>query len=502
MTIPKTHRASVSSCRASTATIIRRKEQNNKQCPLCALASAFRPKTSAAAQGAVLRRESVKMWKNNKYVLLTTESMKHTHRGGRPHAEFILTQTLQKYVGRIDLKDDKDFLISRLLQGNRQPIYYSVHFPLQNPLPILLEVSVNDETLCQQVPEAITGGYTTITLTHMLTSPTRITFAPSVTDSDLPESAIRVQAEEQPQEPQRPPVSSNKFFVTKQPAHTTKKETAPQSFLKDDCGIPVATNQLVVNGNSLRRGSWPWLAAIFVTTGTGQRFQCGATLISKQHVITAAHCVHNVESQKQKLIEPRSIVIYLGKHYLLDFTESSVQAKGVSLVKVHPKYRHGVSSDNDLAVLVLSSPAEYSFTVQPACLFNSRLEYEDDGKVIGWGRDENGNQVSSEPKLVSLPIVSQEECLRSHRNFYYITSNTTFCAGKRDGSGPCNGDSGGGFYSQAIRSPGQWFLRGMVSLSLQDSTTASCDPKNYFVFTDLSKFADWVSRETGVAVNR
>jgi len=53
-------------------------------------------------------------------------------------------------------------------------------------------------------------------------------------------------------------------------------------------------------------------------------------------------------------------------------------------------------------------------------------------KVVGWGKDEN-NRISKSPKLAVLPIVSQEECLRSRQEFYHITSNTTFCAGARDG---------------------------------------------------------------------
>lgn len=137
-------------------------------------------------------------------------------------------------------------------------------------------------------------------------------------------------------------------------------------------------------------------------------------------------------------------------------------------------------------------------------------------QVVGWGKDES-NKISKSPKLAVLPIVSQEECLRSKQDFYYLTFNTTLCAGARNGLGtlfifnflktkmaqisgvgPCNGDSGGGMYLKAQDTNGidRWFLRGLVSLSLQDHETQMCDLSNYIVFTDLSKFGGWIYEVT------
>jgi len=65
------------------------------------------------------------------------------------------------------------------------------------------------------------------------------------------------------------------------------------------------------------------------------------------------------------------------------------------------------------------------------------------------------------------------------------------------GMGPCNGDSGGGMYTLA-EGTNKWYLRGVVSVSLQDQKTQSCDLENYVVFTDLSKFSNWIAQVTGV----
>jgi secreted trypsin-like serine protease len=52
------------------------------------------------------------------------------------------------------------------------------------------------------------------------------------------------------------------------------------------CGLAVQATSLIVNGNAVSRGAWPWLTAIFQTTDSGLAFICGGTLISEHHVIT------------------------------------------------------------------------------------------------------------------------------------------------------------------------------------------------------------------------
>lgn len=50
--------------------------------------------------------------------------------------------------------------------------------------------------------------------------------------------------------------------------------------------------------------------------------------------------------------------------------------------------------------------------------------------MAGWGKDESGALMTAEPRQTNLPIVSQEDCLRSSYQFKDITSNRTFCAGR------------------------------------------------------------------------
>jgi len=59
----------------------------------------------------------------------------------------------------------------------------------------------------------------------------------------------------------------------------------------------------------------------------------------------------------------------------------------------------------------------------------------------GWGKNDDGKLNTDYPKKVNVPIVSDGTCLRAHEAFVHITSDRTFCAGGRNGEGPCQGDS-------------------------------------------------------------
>lgn len=60
-----------------------------------------------------------------------------------------------------------------------------------------------------------------------------------------------------------------------------------------------------------------------------------------------------------------------------------------------------------------------------------------------------------------------------------------------ENTGPCLGDSGGGMYFKVRR---KWYLRGVVSTSIQDVLDNSgCDTSVYALYTDVLKFKDWLT---------
>jgi hypothetical protein len=321
----------------------------------------------------------------------------------------------------------------------------------------------------------------TTTPTPTIKSTTRRTSPNSLSNNDLlfPENPFLNSRAP----PSNTPKTPSRVFQTPPPV---SKSPSPPS---QECGISMVPNPLVVNGNAAPAGAFPWLAAMFLVTSTGLEYKCSATLVSKRHIVTAAHCLH----RSRKPIPADKLIFVLGKHNIKKWTlsegEKMVEAKEI---RVHPDYVP-LTSDADIAVVVLSEDLQFTKYIRPICMWSGSDDVDrivgQQGKVVGWGRDETDSVMTAEPRQVNIPVVSQEQCLRSAEAFAFITSSRTFCAGRRNGEGPCNGDSGSGFIMQRN---GKWFLRGVVSISTYDSVKQSCDLSNYVVFTDVSKFRKWL----------
>ncbi|XP_047539367.1 chymotrypsin-C-like isoform X2 [Vanessa atalanta] len=267
------------------------------------------------------------------------------------------------------------------------------------------------------------------------------------------------------------------------------------------CGRRKGPNQLITNGILSKPGDWPWHVAIFRIERATLKYICGGTLISNFYVLTAAHCV----TINNAAVLPESLGITLGKHDLIGGNPNS-QERGVYEVLVHEEFVPR-TVDNDIALLKMSSAVEFNSNIQPACIWFDRLKekltsYTVYGTVTGWGFDQT-ESLSTVLHEATLPMISDLDCIRTKPLFFStILNGKKFCAGHRNGTSACNGDSGGGFAvyvpyedSGFVKSyvKGAWYVRGIVSLSVAKLDTALCDPNEYVVFTDIGAYTDWIN---------
>lgn len=108
----------------------------------------------------------------------------------------------------------------------------------------------------------------------------------------------------------------------------------------------------------------------------------------------------------------------------------------------------------------------------------------------GQTESDTNSEHSDVTREVSLAIVEMNKCMRI-ANLNELVSERMFCAGGK-GTGPCLGDSGGGFY---ITKNSITFLGGIVSSSLL-THDYSCDVKTPTLFTSIESFKDWISSNT------
>ncbi|MFN2268552.1 MAG: trypsin-like serine protease, partial [Desulfonatronovibrio sp.] len=51
----------------------------------------------------------------------------------------------------------------------------------------------------------------------------------------------------------------------------------------------------IIGGHEAAQGAWPWIAYLDIESN-GEEYQCGASLISPEWMITAAHCTMDADS--------------------------------------------------------------------------------------------------------------------------------------------------------------------------------------------------------------
>ncbi|XP_039298380.1 serine protease gd [Nilaparvata lugens] len=367
-----------------------------------------------------------------------------------------------KYAGILELYEPKSIIVKRLVLREFLPIKYVIQFPLVNPLPTVKNITFNGKTLCLG-PKVIAPVVTTIHLEHTL-------YPPLGTMEQVPA---------------RPPnIIPN--------GAATRINLGPE-YVEDneECGRAIKVNPLIIGGSSIERGSWPWLVAVYMIDALGIKFHCSGTLITSKHVITAAHCVSH---DSTGVLTEDSVFIYLGKFNLKQWTEPGSVLKPATKISIHPDYNRSTYSA-DIAVIEFEAMKAWTNNIRPACLWSRTSKIEpflgQTGMIAGWGHNIASAEKLQIPHSLQVPVVSQEECIRSFSDFRHIMTEQSLCAGSRNGTGPCNGDSGSGLLMLNTNTY-QWELRAIVSISLLNATAQTCDLTKYFLLTDVAKYRYWI----------
>ncbi|XP_052749486.1 limulus clotting factor C-like isoform X2 [Galleria mellonella] len=283
---------------------------------------------------------------------------------------------------------------------------------------------------------------------------------------------------------------------------------AALSVPSSSCGRrKVQHTELIVNGRPTKPGDWPWHGAIYRLEKSNVKYICGGTLISKSFVITAAHC----STINGGPVLPEIMSVIFGKYNLIG-GDIAIQEREIYQNIVHEDY-NPKRLDNDIALLKMKTEVKFDDYVQPACLWHLNA-YKKVPKgtikgtsiimfyfqVVGWGFNHNDTLATTLHQVV-LPKILDSVCVKSNIDFFgKILNDRKFCAGYRNGTSACNGDSGGAYQvfvpdtpgDTSVNASGSWHVHGIVSLALSRPNEAICDNTQYSIFTDINSFAGWI----------
>jgi len=197
---------------------------------------------------------------------------------------------------------------------------------------------------------------------------------------------------------------------------------------KESCGIRHSGGVLgrsFSNGNDheeARFGEWPWQAAILNTRnfnhGVGQEFACSGVLLSRDVVLTSAHCVRGLST--------RALLVSLGDYDLEAVNRRKLLKPltfEVQAIVIHQDYTRG---KNDLAILHLATSVSYLDHphINVGCLPSQSILYAGgdwECFVTGWPQSEHSAYHASQRRLqrIEVEFVSRRLCQRQTRRDLY-----------------------------------------------------------------------------------
>lgn len=196
----------------------------------------------------------------------------------------------------------------------------------------------------------------------------------------------------------------------------------------------------VVGGEPVPDGKYKFVAALRDITRGNTVYQqqfCGGTLIDRNSVLTAAHCVQGVTPWQLRVTVGRTVL-----------KSSQGQGRRVTAVFLHPRYNGIRNRAYDAAVLKLDRRVKNIAPVSiPAPEDNALETTGSSAKIAGWGNTErqgpNGGQPDRFPNRMQeaqVPIVSDATAKDVYDAEY--RKALMIAAGER-GKDTCQGDSGG-----------------------------------------------------------
>lgn len=183
-------------------------------------------------------------------------------------------------------------------------------------------------------------------------------------------------------------------------------------------------NARIVGGEIAASHSWGWAVSLRMSP---TRNMCGGTIVSRNYILTAAHCVNDI-------FVASMLTVVVGADTILGNEGQKIQ---VATIIMHPGY-NPLTNENDIALLLLRTPinfgdANVAKICLPSVLAVEQYRYPIVNKplvAIGWGTLSSGGSAPDTLRQVTVKAVDSDAktCKPSIRN-----TRLQFCAAVNGG---------------------------------------------------------------------
>uniref|UniRef100_A0A1B6MTN6 Peptidase S1 domain-containing protein n=1 Tax=Graphocephala atropunctata TaxID=36148 RepID=A0A1B6MTN6_9HEMI len=235
-------------------------------------------------------------------------------------------------------------------------------------------------------------------------------------------------------------------------------------------------NLRIVNGSNAGVGEFPFMCALYYKGF----FTCGATILSEEWILTAAHCVYNRDESEFSVLT--------GTNDLMDPNGTETY---VSQVIIHEQYQNTIDQVDDIALLKLTVALEFDSLTQPVTLSQPNGDPPANSAVVvmGWGVNQYKGHPMQYLQKATIDLYNNPSCEAIYEPYGINILGTNLCAGTPQGGiGQCTGDSGG----PVVVEGSPTVQVGVVSFSAKPCGIQGFPGVN----TRVSQFIHWIQNNT------
>jgi secreted trypsin-like serine protease len=254
----------------------------------------------------------------------------------------------------------------------------------------------------------------------------------------------------------------------------------------------------IVGGQDATIEEFPWQVALMGGlagwTEDQKQVLCGGTIISKQWILTAAHCDH------WALVSIRAGVT----------NKSDTSGQNIAILRkiLHPDYNLPTRFNNDIMLLELaadldlSGPRAKAIPIMTSAGASSGLANPGViASISGWGATTQGGASPERLQKAKVPIVANADVVRPYLEIpppngpMYVTDKMIAAGLPTGGIDTCQGDSGGPMVVPDANSVLGYRLAGATSFG-----QGCAQPDYRGLYARVSEFEDWIGNTTGIPV--